>query len=304
MQIITAGWPYIDIDAYAGIIAYSELLELQNIEAAAVSTAPLNESIPPLVKQWKTKLKRKYIATNQDRYTLIDISDPEYFEKFVDLDQVTQVIDHHTGFEEYWKSRINKEAKIEFIGAACTLVYEYWQAAGLLQEISQTSARLLICGILDNTLNFKARVSTSRDEKAYDDLVALADLPKDWPQTYFECCEKAITSDIAGALDKDIKHIDFRTYNQNLIFAQVVLWDAPAFFAKNINVLDDYMKQFDKGWFINLISLKQGQSYFYANDTSVKEWLIKLLALKSDDVLLTSNRLWLRKEVVRQDKQT
>ena len=36
---------YIDIDAYAGIIAYANLLNLKGIQAKAVSTAKLNESI-------------------------------------------------------------------------------------------------------------------------------------------------------------------------------------------------------------------------------------------------------------------
>lgn len=38
MKIVTSGSKYIDIDAYAGIIAYANLLNLNGISAKAVST--------------------------------------------------------------------------------------------------------------------------------------------------------------------------------------------------------------------------------------------------------------------------
>ena len=47
MKIVTSGSRYIDIDAYASCIAYANLLNLKGIEAKAVSTAKINESITP-----------------------------------------------------------------------------------------------------------------------------------------------------------------------------------------------------------------------------------------------------------------
>lgn len=49
-NIITSGRKYLDIDAYAGIIAYRELQHaLGNNQALAISTAPLNQSIPQII---------------------------------------------------------------------------------------------------------------------------------------------------------------------------------------------------------------------------------------------------------------
>lgn len=45
MKIVTSGNKYLDIDAYASIIAYAYLLRLKRIPAKAVSTSKLNESI-------------------------------------------------------------------------------------------------------------------------------------------------------------------------------------------------------------------------------------------------------------------
>ena len=44
MKIVTAGSRYIDIDAYAGCIAYANLLNLKGIQAKAVSTAKISEA--------------------------------------------------------------------------------------------------------------------------------------------------------------------------------------------------------------------------------------------------------------------
>lgn len=202
MRVITSGSAYIDIDAYACIIAYAELLRMQGIEAVALNTAPLNESISKTVRSWRATLETVYVPSLSDTFTLIDVSDPGHFDRIVDIARVDEVIDHHPGFESYWQERIGDDAHIEFIGAACTLVYERWKAAGLLEKMSVISARLLVCGILDNTLNFGANVTTQRDIEAYDKLLVQADLPDNWTAQYFTECQEVILSDAVAANTK------------------------------------------------------------------------------------------------------
>ncbi len=59
MEIITSGSRYIDIDAYASIIAYAKLLYLQGKSAIAISRANLNESITPSLRNNLYKLNSK-----------------------------------------------------------------------------------------------------------------------------------------------------------------------------------------------------------------------------------------------------
>ena len=56
MKIVTSGSRYIDIDAYAGCISYSYLLNLKGIQSKAVSTAKLNESITKKLLELDIKL--------------------------------------------------------------------------------------------------------------------------------------------------------------------------------------------------------------------------------------------------------
>lgn len=301
MRIITVGPAFIDIDAYACCVAYAELLNLQGTDARAVSTAPMNESITRTVRSWNAPLQTDYTPNPEDTYTVVDNSDPAYFEKFVDPARIDEVIDHHLGFEAYWQERIGDRAHIEFIGAACTLVYERWKSAGLVDKMSPLSARLLVCGILDNTLNFGARVTTQRDREAYDALLEIADLPDDWPAQYFGECQEAILADPAAAIQTDTKTLEFKTFDRTLRVAQLAVWDIQQMLAEHQDALIAAMAEMSPVWFVNIVCISEGKSYLLSNNTEVQMWLAGLLGVRFEGPVATADRLWLRKEIIGQD---
>ncbi|HSW91045.1 MAG TPA: hypothetical protein VLG09_00180 [Candidatus Saccharimonadales bacterium] len=301
MRVITSGAAYIDIDAYACIVAYAELLRIQGVEAVALTTAPLNESISKTVRSWHVSLETKYTPSLSDTFTLIDVSDPGHFDKVVDLTRVDEVIDHHPGFESYWQEHIGDDAHIEFIGAACTLVYEQWKAAGLLEKMSVTSARLLVCGILDNTLNFGASVTTQRDIDAYDALLAQADLPDNWTAHYFTECQEVILSDPVTAIRNDTKVLMFKSFDKPVCIGQLVVWDGDQVIAQHEKALRESLVQTRSEWLINLISVGDRKSYFVTDNPHIQKWLSKLLDIQFNNVSAVATRPWLRKEIIQED---
>lgn len=232
---------------------------------------------------------------------MIDVSDPAYFDKVVDVERVAEVIDHHPGFEEYWQQRLGDSSQIEFIGAACTLVYERWKAADLIGKMSSMSARLLICGILDNTLNFGAKVTTPRDIAAYDRLLAQADLPDDWTAQYFTECQESILQDVVAAIQSDTKILSFKSFMQPICFGQLVAWDAKQVLIEHQEVLKEALVSIKPDWFINLISVGERKSYFVTDNTDVQAWLSRLLGVRFEGSVAIADRLWLRKEVIKRD---
>ena len=301
MKVVTSGFPYIDIDAYGCAIAYAELLNLKGEVAKAVSTSELNESITKTVRSWGAAIDREYTPSEADSFVLVDVSQPEHFDQFVEVDRVAEVIDHHPGYENYWHSRIGDAAQIEFIGAACTQVYENWKQAGLLDKMSVTSARLLVCGILDNTLNFGAKVSTARDEQAYRDLLVRAHLPDDWTATYFSECQESIFADAALAIKNDTKLLNFKTYPDQIAFGQVVVWDGKQVLEQHLDVLREAMLARSTEWMINVVSVAEGLSYFISDNSEIKVWVSNLLKVNFDGGIAVADRLWLRKEVLKAD---
>lgn len=302
MKIITSGARYIDIDAYAGCVAYAELLQKQDQAAQAVSTGVLNQSIPTIVRGWAVDFKTTYDPAEGDTFTLIDVSEPDYFESFVDRTRIDEVIDHHPGFEAYWQECIGEGATIEHVGAACTQVFEKWAQAELDAEMSETSARLLMCGILDNTLNFGAKITTKRDHHAYDALSQIANLPEDWPAQYFGACQSEIVADLPQAIRDDTKTMaGFKTFPDAIAVGQMAIWDGAALATDSFETFKAVLSADQPRWFMNLISIKDGSSYFVTDDVAAQAWLAALLGVTFEGNVAIANRMWLRKEIKKAD---
>jgi inorganic pyrophosphatase/exopolyphosphatase len=305
MKIVTSGALYLDIDAYGGCIAYAELLRILGIDARAVSTAPLNESITTTVRSWGGEFFQDYQPQDGDTFAIIDVSGAESLDSIVDIDRVDTVIDHHVGQEDFWRQRIGSSADIEFIGAACTQVYEHWVRADQLSAMSAMSARLLMTGILDNTLGFRANVSTKRDRAAYEAMTAIAGLPKDWPALYFAECQAAIESQLEVAIRNDTKHLpdaELIKYHHLLptCIGQLVVWNAQSLLVNRLSEIKAAMNAQADKWFVNVVSIEEGVSYIVAKDPLVQENITALLDLKDfKDGYAAADHLWLRKEILK-----
>ena len=304
MRVVTSGAPYLDIDGYAGILAFAELLRARGEDAVAASTSILNETVPSILRQENHYFQAGYKPTPFDTFTIIDVSDPAYFDKMVAIDRVDEIIDHHLGFEHIWAMRPNVQTDIEFIGAAATQIYQRWLESGLLPKISQSSAKLLACGILDNTLNLGAELTTSADHSAYLQLAKIAGLDSTWPEHYFSSCEQAILTDIPAAILNDSKVLSFKTFHRPLSIGQLVVWDADPILKAHQNTMQVQLTTRKPDWFMNLISLKDRKSIFVAPQPEVKAWLSKLLQVKFIGASATAGRPWLRKEMVKKDLYT
>ena len=203
MVVITSGSKYIDIDAYASCIAYANLLNLKGKEAKAVSSAKTNESIPSSLLKLNIGLDN-YEPSKEDEFIIIDVSNKAYFDKIVNEDKIIEVIDHHVGYEEYWKNKLQDKAKIEFLGSVATLIVEIYEKEGLMHKITKELAILLISAILDNTLNLKAKVTSKRDIVVYEKLERIIQDRK-YPEKYFLECESQINKDLKLAIENDTK---------------------------------------------------------------------------------------------------
>lgn len=297
MRIITAGSRFVDIDAYAGCIAYAELLNLQGIEAKAVSHAPINASVPPVLLELEVDLSRDYTPDPSDTFTLVDTADPEAFEAMVDFERIDEIIDHRSGFEPYWRDRGQVGIDIEFVGAACTMIYERWVRAGLQHKMMPSTAQLLASGILDNTLNFGAEVTTDRDKRAYEELAVIADLSKDWPALYFDACQKAIQADLEAAIRDDSKIMQFKGWEGKLGIGQLVIWDAKKIISQDLPTIERVMPTIHTPWFMSIISISENKNYLFCLDKQLQKYLSGLLGVEFKDNIAHTTRMWLRKEI-------
>lgn len=297
MKVVTAGSAYMDIDAYAGCIAEAELLNLEGEEAYAASSAPLNESIPGSLRMLGVGLEA-YNPTANDEFILIDVSKEEFFDPIVKNGTVVEVIDHHPGQEEYWAERIGDKADIEFIGAACTQIFERWKTQDKLSEMKPEIARLLAAGILDNTLNFNAGVTTDRDKHAYAALTKIGGLSEDFPAQYFTECQESIDRDFATALRNDTKIMN-ETSKLPLVLGQITVWDGRTYARDKFSTIENVLMERGEDWAMNLISINDGKSYFISASESGQAKLKAMLGAEFNDGVAEADRLWLRKELLK-----
>lgn len=165
---------YTDIDVYASIVAYTDLLNQRGKQARAYipSSAP-NYSVPELlrVRDYEGGV---FELRPDDEAIILDVSLPDVIGKLVPEDHILELIDHHPGYEEHWKGQLGNRAIIEKIGAVATLVFEWWGKCWDYGKMSPDVAKLLLAAILDNTLYFNAEITTQRDRDAADKLAGIA----------------------------------------------------------------------------------------------------------------------------------
>ncbi len=295
MVVVTSGKKYIDIDAYAGCIAYAKLLNLKGIKAKAISTAKLNESITLSLMKLASKLD-EYKPDKEDEYVIIDVSNKDYFDTFVQEEKIIGIIDHHVGYEIYWKDKLKEKAQIEFIGSVATIIVELFEKEHMIGQISEDLAVLLMSAILDNTLNLKAKITTKRDIIAYKELEKIIK-DETYPEKYFKECQLAINHNLKKAIENDTK---IENVNDILppIFAQVTIWDKDSIL-ENKKIIYETLNSIGTKWMLNLICLKEGKSYLLAKDLEVQNNMEKLFHEKFQNEIMKLDNVWLRKEIIK-----
>lgn len=297
MKVVTSGSRYIDIDAYAGCIAYSHLLKLKGIQSKAISTAKLNESITKRLLDLDIKLD-KYKPVENDEFIIIDVSDRNFFDNIVIENKIVEVIDHHIGFEDYWKERLGNNSKIEFIGSVATIIFELYEKEKLQDKITKDIAYLMMSAILDNTLNFKAKVTNNRDIIAYKKLEKIAESSEDYASKYFSDCQEIIENDLKTALENDTK-IGIIGKKLPKVLSQLTVWNKNKILDSK-ELIFNTLNTFGDDWILNLICLKEGKSYIITSNNIVLKDIQKLLKGKIDKFYLECEEIWLRKEIIKQ----
>lgn len=299
-NIVTSGEKFTDIDALSCAVAYSELLTLEGKESEVVLPGILNTSITQAIKDWGIKYTTSPTFSDAE-YTVVDVSDPEQIAEFVEEERIAKLFDHHLGFEGYWQERIGEKAQIEFIGACATLIWEEYKKRGREKNISKLSCDLLSVGILSNTLNFGAHITHDRDRQAFQELQALHPLSGEWIAQYFSDQEEDINKDIAESVTNDTKVITDLNLKHPLVIGQLELWNGSDFLEKNLELIKQTLSGFkSEYWFMSIPSLKEKKNYIYTEHPEIRELLSKVLDITFEGDRGVTQRLWLRKEILRE----
>ena len=297
---VIGGCAYTDIDVLACAAAYKQLLTLGGQEACALATGTWNQTIPPSVREWTIDVCREFVPKHANyAYVLVDVSDPLHIGKFVDIDHVVEVFDHHAGFEGFWSQRIQSASSIETVGACATLIWEKYLQRQLHSQISPVNASLLYTAIVANTLNFTAYTTKDRDKKAAEQILPFTNLPENWVQTYYKEIESGFKEQLLENLLNDTKTLTVREHS--VFFAQIEMWNASSILLRNGESLTCILPKMDRHWIVNCVSIEEGRCYLFCTDPSLLRLLQHICSgsIWTHECIVTS-RPWLRKEFLQQ----
>lgn len=294
MIILTSGNKYLDIDGYASGIAYRELLKLQGIKAKFISTASPNSSVPKSLLSLQLGLDN-YNLSKDDKFIILDLSNKAFFERFVIEENIIELIDHHSGFEEYWQEKLGDKSIIESIGSVATIIFEKYEENDLLNKMSKDIAKLLMAAILDNTLNFTAKITTKRDYLAYQ---KLEDISKDnnFKADYFRECQEYIENNLIDSIFNDLKIEVTNDFLPNVL-GQLIIWDITSILERLTEIKNALNKYND--WIMNIVSLKENKSYIICSSKEVLTKLNELFNSEAKDEIIIVEPAILRKEIIK-----
>lgn len=295
--IVAGGSAYADIDVLACVAAYTQLLRLTNREADGIISAPWNQTIPQSIKLWPIQIENALtIPVEQCRFVLVDVSDPNFMEKFVTLESVIEVFDHHYGHELFWKQRLPHATTIDKVGSCATLIWEKFKEYGCESLISSVNANLLYTAIFSNTLNFKSHVTSERDVRASDELLHHVTLPNDWQGQYYAEVAQGLNQDLHKHICADTKTIFLE--NGQVYFGQIELLNASSIIAAfHMNFAPNSKEE----WIVNIASIEENLSYLYINSSRLHQKMLHITAIEQiSRHLYVAKRLWQRKELLRE----
>lgn len=290
---------YAEIDAYASILAYTDLLNQRGKPAKAYIPKAPNYSVPATLRL-RERENTNFNFTDQDQAIILDVSNPEAIHRFVPNHQILELIDHHFGYEDYWKQTLGDKAIIEPIGAVATSIFEWWGKCWDYEKMSVPIAKLLLAAILDNTLNFNAEITTQRDHNAATKLADIIQTPlSNFSAWYFDTVSQTILKDPYQAINDDRKVVSSPIDTEPLTFYQLTLWNAR-------NLSDHILQKINpsENYILSIISISEKSNYIFTSSTALSNYFTNLLKLTKHGQTLRSNSLYLRKEILAKMQET
>lgn len=163
-NILVIGHLNPDTDSIAAAISLTHLLQTQGKEAQARKKGNLNKESAWALEYSQNEGRIRNIAeeeiTPESKIFLVDFNEESQSPIDPTRINLTGLIDHHK-IAGNWKTEEPILFRIEPIGSSSTLVAKMFQEKRL--EIPLNIAKLLLCGIISDTLNLTSPTTTEED---------------------------------------------------------------------------------------------------------------------------------------------
>ncbi len=304
MSIITIGHLNSDTDSVAGAVALAELLKLQGKEALAYRNGQLNKESEWALKHCdSTNLVSEFSSTNiseNQEFFLVDFNEENQSPVALAKINLVGLIDHHK-LNSCWKTDKPIYFRIEPVGSTCTLIAKLYQERKIV--IAKDVARLLLCGLISDTINLTSPSTTADDREILTFLATQTNENIEWlAQNLFEA-----KSDLSSFTPEEVVRLDYKIFNfaQKKIGIGVIETLSPA----NIKKIEPELKQAMRKiksedgldyLYLGIVDIVKQETEMLAEDEEEKQIILKAF---SDIEIASSGDNLLLKTIVSRKKQ-
>ncbi len=150
--------------------------------------------------------RRCFIDRPKRKVIMVDHNEADQSIRGIEHAEIIQIIDHHRLGAEKTKSPIYIAAKP--VGSTCTIVYQHYLQHG--EEIDEATAKVLLAGIVSDTVMLKSPTTTGEDRAAAEKLCSIAgvDLEEYGTEIFRH------TAVLSSREPKEIVEADFKVYEE------------------------------------------------------------------------------------------
>lgn len=217
-KIVVIGHKNPDTDSIVSAIAAQEYFEkVLGKESKAYRAGVLNNEIKFILEKWGAQSPAEINSEVEiESVCLVDHNEVSQIAEGIDFSKVDFVIDHH-------KVAITTDkqifARIEPIGSTSTLVAKMFFEKSV--NPSDVAVKILLSGILSDTLNFTSPTTTQEDKEIANRLNEIAKLDiENYVQEMFKA-----KSSLEGISTQDITTLDYKEFEMGSKKVGVGTWE-------------------------------------------------------------------------------
>lgn len=204
MDTFVVGHKNPDTDSVVAAIAFAEFeVKLGKVCLPAVA-GDLNKETVYVLETFGVPTPR--LIPDQEKHVIIvDVNEPSQLADNVKPEEIVGVLDHHKLGGLATAEPIY--VRIEPLGSTSTLVARMFLAEGI--PVPETTAKLLLAGILSDTLNFNSPTTTKMDKETANFLNEIAKVDLDnLAQEMFKA-----KSDLTGVSSEELVKADYKVFD-------------------------------------------------------------------------------------------
>lgn len=296
-KTLVTSYTHPDLDAVSCVVAYTELLKKQGKHVDAKIFGTVHDEVQYVCDHFKISCPLSITSCDEyDELILVDASDTGGLDKSIKPAKVIEIIDHRMQNESHMFA--NARLQIEKVGSAATLVAEKFKQVSM--DPSPESALLLYGAIVSNTLNFKAKVTTERDNEMAKWLKSFIDVPDSFAHDMF-----AAKSDLRGAKLQDRIISDFAWFSiagkrESIIQLEIV--DAGKLIeTRKPELLQELHRFRDEMnldiFLVSLVDLLANRNFFVTDDFATQKMLSSIFHIPFSNSVALHPGLIMRKEI-------